>query len=440
MLRPLAFLVFAFIVTACQAAVVLPFTPMGAADPLVNGISTEWVDGTSHLFVTTEEGFYAYDFDAEVWDDHTLPDWIGVARYAVIPVRSRPDRLVLGGVNAWFKGTLWYSDDGGDDQVLTRESDGGRVTGMAQSIDPAVPLIYACTWSDIVDGELLRSVDDGATWTPETGHGHHAMTDVAVVGDHEIYVTGDNYLTRTFDDGGTWENLQANLPAGQGLYCLLAQEPMTALPKNRREDPMAAFLMVSNDSGLYFSDAAELDWERVLPSSCRAVAYRFIQIDVFVYWSEFWAVTFDGRLLFCEGLDWDNWLDVTPMFAPGDPIDMAVSGAGVYVLTREHGVYHSTGSAYPTQAPDVPAELVIRAAPNPFNPRTVVSFDLPEAGPVELCAYDLAGRRVATLVGGSLPAGRHSRVWNGAELPSGLYVLRLKSGQAVSTLAVSLVR
>ena len=153
--RRLAYLLFALVATACSAAVVEPFTPLGAVDPLANGISTAWAGGESHLFVTTEEGFYAYDFDTGVWDDHTLPDWIGVARTAVIPLHSNPDRLVLGGVNAWFKGTLWLSDDGGDEQILTRESDGGRVTGLAQSLDPAVPLIYACTWPDVVDGELL---------------------------------------------------------------------------------------------------------------------------------------------------------------------------------------------------------------------------------------------------------------------------------------------
>jgi hypothetical protein len=37
---------------------------------------------------------------------------------------------------------------------------------------------FACTWSDVVPGELLRSVDAGESWTPIIGHGFYAMTDL----------------------------------------------------------------------------------------------------------------------------------------------------------------------------------------------------------------------------------------------------------------------
>ena len=74
-----------------------------------------------------------------------------------------------------------------------------------------------------------------------------------------------------------------------------------------------------------------------------------------------------------------------------------------------------------------------RSYPNPFNPLTTVRFTLHEAGPVELAVFDVAGRRVATLVERPLDAGAHAETWNGTDdagrrVASGVYLLRLAAG------------
>ncbi len=71
--------------------------------------------------------------------------------------------------------------------------------------------------------------------------------------------------------------------------------------------------------------------------------------------------------------------------------------------------------------------------PNPFNPTTTIGFDLPRASNIILQVYDVLGRRVATLVNGEVPAGRHSVVFNGNGLASGVYfcVLRHDGEQSV---------
>jgi flagellar hook assembly protein FlgD len=68
--------------------------------------------------------------------------------------------------------------------------------------------------------------------------------------------------------------------------------------------------------------------------------------------------------------------------------------------------------------------------PNPFNPSTKLRFDLPEAAPVSLIVYDLAGGEVARLVDGYVEAGRHEMVWDGrmasgATAPTGVYLARM---------------
>jgi len=98
-----------------------------------------------------------------------------------------------------------------------------------------------------------------------------------------------------------------------------------------------------------------------------------------------------------------------------------------------------------TAAGDAPALAAapLRAFPNPFNPRTTVSFDLSSAGRAVLEAFDLRGRRVATLLDAELPAGSHAAVWDGGagEPPpaAGAYLLRLRTSGATRTARVTLV-
>ncbi len=54
--------------------------------------------------------------------------------------------------------------------------------------------------------------------------------------------------------------------------------------------------------------------------------------------------------------------------------------------------------------------------PNPFNPSTVIGYDVPEGGGhVTLRIYDVGGRLVRTLIDGFESAGRKSVTWHGRD-------------------------
>jgi len=88
----------------------------------------------------------------------------------------------------------------------------------------------------------------------------------------------------------------------------------------------------------------------------------------------------------------------------------------------------------------------VGAAPNPFNPRTEIAFELPASVRVSLSVYDAAGRRVRTLVAGEdMGVGRHAVRWDGCgdggrRLPSGSYLCRLEAGGQVVGLTVMLAK
>jgi len=66
--------------------------------------------------------------------------------------------------------------------------------------------------------------------------------------------------------------------------------------------------------------------------------------------------------------------------------------------------------------------------PNPFNPSTIISYDLPKSGLVTLKIYNILGQQVRTLVNESQNAGTHKISFNASSLTSGVYFYSLTSG------------
>lgn len=103
--------------------------------------------------------------------------------------------------------------------------------------------------------------------------------------------------------------------------------------------------------------------------------------------------------------------------------------------------------AAPTLLPTAAAtgDLRLMNRPNPFNPRTALRFELPQAGFVRLSVYDVAGHRVRTLIEDSLPSGSHEAAWDGRdasgrEVGSGSYLARLEFGGRVAVVRMGLCR
>lgn len=76
--------------------------------------------------------------------------------------------------------------------------------------------------------------------------------------------------------------------------------------------------------------------------------------------------------------------------------------------------------------------------PNPFNPSTTISYEVPESGAVKLVVYNLLGQQVRTLVNDEIEAGYHSVAWDGADefgrqVASGIYIYRMNAGDFTAT-------
>jgi len=83
--------------------------------------------------------------------------------------------------------------------------------------------------------------------------------------------------------------------------------------------------------------------------------------------------------------------------------------------------------------------------PNPFNPNSVIRYQLSAARDVELTIYNLKGQKIRTLVNTKKETGLHSVSWNGKDnagnvVASGVYIYRMTAGEFVDAKKLTLLR
>jgi len=140
---------------------------------------------------------------------------------------------------------------------------------------------------------------------------------------------------------------------------------------------------------------------------------------------------------------------------PGSPEELVVIDSGSYLGIQPLTFHQTTaagGVSYapfflagyvdikaPTDIVEIESEILpdeyalAQNHPNPFNPATSISFDLPTASYVSLEVYNILGRHVRNLVNEELAAGRYTVNFDGCsdrgeELASGLYLYKIKAG------------
>jgi len=150
-----------------------------------------------------------------------------------------------------------------------------------------------------------------------------------------------------------------------------------------------------------------------------------------------WAITNGAASDTCRVDDYGDY-----DYVPEDGDNVYVKGIAApayghpdYVAYRIEPRGNEDIAANPVDVPDGGMSRfgLRQNSPNPFNPKTSIAFSLPDAADVELSIYDVAGRKVATLVDSNMPAGPHSVEWNGRSdsgerVASGVYFYRLNAG------------
>ncbi len=78
--------------------------------------------------------------------------------------------------------------------------------------------------------------------------------------------------------------------------------------------------------------------------------------------------------------------------------------------------------------------------PYPFNPTTIINYQLPIDNWVTLKVYDVLGREVVVLVGEIKESGYHCVSWDASDIPSGVYIYKISSGGFTDVKKMLLIR
>ncbi|MBK8167172.1 MAG: T9SS type A sorting domain-containing protein [bacterium] len=129
------------------------------------------------------------------------------------------------------------------------------------------------------------------------------------------------------------------------------------------------------------------------------------------------------------------------VLAAGDgEVYVDVPGGG---LTALRALHTQRIAGVPGAAGD--GAFAVAAAPNPCNPRTTITFDLPQAGRATVTVFDARGRRVRRLHHGQLGAGLQALPWTGDDddgraVAAGVYLVRVATASGTQVARVAVVR
>jgi photosystem II stability/assembly factor-like uncharacterized protein len=315
-------------------------------------------------------------------------------------------------------------------------------------IDPGTPqTLYYCSQ------RVYRSTDGANSWSPISGDltdgahggGYGTITTLAVSATDPgvIYVgTDDSNVWVTIDGGSNWIRVSGSLPNRWVTRVAIDPlDPGTAYVtfSGLRWDENIGYVYRTTDYGSTWSDitgdlpAAPVNALVVDPAD---PARLFVGSDVGCFYTEDY------------GASWNmlgTGLPAVPVY------DLKLHSPTRILVAGTHGrsMYSFDLTALPGLASVETADLAglteLSNSPNPFTGATTIRLSLPSATKIGLDVYDVAGRRVRSLVTGRLAAGPHEFVWDGRNdagrpIASGIYFVRLVTPEGTATRTLNLVR
>jgi photosystem II stability/assembly factor-like uncharacterized protein len=393
------------------------------------------------------------------WEQQESPTWNGL--YSLCATDAN---------HAWAcgeAGTIIRTVDGGQNWTLLNS---GTTTGLGSvyfADDLHGWVSGALDWN-VYHGTILNTTDGGDTWTMQNMTAYQDITRMTFLDGNLGWALGidhtwgdDATIYRTTDCGANWP---AICGLGMDIYvnnfCFADSLHGWATGRNQNPFDYYNFMYATSDGGYNWHE--QLRPEQMMNSITFIDSLRGWAVGPYgtalrtndggVNWTAMnlgdtdhfyivrftdalhgWTTGYTGVILYTDD-GGDSW---TPQTTPhGYYLDglAIVDGFSGWAVGEYGSIVHAADATPATDsAAPLPTGLTAIVSPNPFNPTTRISYNLPADGPVSLTIHDLRGRLVATLVEGREAAGEHSAMWNGTgvfgrPVASGVYVFRLRSG------------
>ena len=274
-------------------------------------------------------------------------------------------------------------------------------------------------------GQACVSTDGGVNWTVNTVNTAVALRWVDLIPGTSAYVTvggptATGYVYVSKDDGATWA--PNALPTGA--------------PRIRAVDFISQTTgwIVGNSGKIYKFNGDPL------PVELTSFSADVIASKVHLNWST--ATETNNRGFEIQRMTDGNWLAVGFKEGSGTTseksdysfVDNSDLNPGKISYRLKQVDFDGRFSfSKIVEVELAPAEFVLNQNfPNPFNPTTQISYQLPVNCFVSLKVFDMTGREVATLVNREEQAGFHTATFEASNVATGIYFFRIQAGDFVS--------
>ncbi len=351
---------------------------------IIKGIS---VYGNAGIFYRTTDGGESWDVAQNITQN--VIKWVGISPF---------NKNEIYFTNAGIINNLYRSTDGGENWKLIgsfpSDSHGNSVAIALDLLHDFT--LYAGVSTSIIGEFFYKSTNRGESWffvsTPPTVP-NEIYTDYFIP-DRIYLFTFPPYISN--NGGINWLRADSGLAANTGFISFYQDNITTRLLYNLRND------------GLYNSKRDYIFWEMI------------------------------------EGTE-----SLPIYFGPtGFYLDRNMKNIFIEPVTRElflgtaKGIYKTGIITHTEDEIKNPTLnfLLKQNFPNPFNPSTKISYQIPERSFITIKVYSILGKEVRTLVEVEQPAGIYEVEFDAPNLPSGIYFYQLKAGSSVETKKMILLR
>lgn len=316
-----------------------------------------------------------------------------------------PDTVLISGNN----GIIVKTTNGGSTWVTIPTG----VTDQLWSLEFTSRTTGYCAGSS---GRILKTTDGGSSWFGLNSGVQNQFYWLKFLNDSLGYLCGSSILLRTTNRGDSWENMNfPSIPPFDQLRQIVFTDPATAY-------------VIADIGRIRKTTDAGLNWTMLNTGTTEAI----MGID-FVSSNIAYACGYNGVIIRTTdaGATW------TPQASGLTEILTAVEFTSPdigYISTWTGKILKTTNGGVTFVRPpseDLPTQIeLFQNHPNPFNPNTTMSYQLPTQSLVTLKVFDVLGREVATLVNGVKQPGTYTVRFDGSGLASGVYFYRINARQA----------
>ena len=344
----------------------------------------------------------------------------GLGNMSTLAITENNDKLFLGTASG-----VYTSTDNGDSWSFS---------GLKNHYIDCIAASGLKVFAGVSAGTgIFVSTDFGLSWDS-----CRAITSfiecIAVV--DSIILGGGNGIYRSTDNGLIWIPADSGLSEMGGIYypSINSIAVIYDSVNNRHANLFAA----SDVYGIFRSTDYGISWNSV------GLNYQMVR-SMTTIGSTILVGMLDSGKVYVSTNNGNSWKLVDEALTTNNPLTSFVSSnTNIFAGTEGDGVWRRPLSdlvAVKSQRNMSPQKFSLEQNfPNPFNPTTTISFDLPERSKVQLKIFNILGEEVKDLINEEKAAGHYEYQWNARGLASGVYFYRLKSGSFVETKKLILLR